>query len=47
MGKLKDLVEGVLERRQRDTHPEPKQLDRWVNEGGALPPEVPEDPESR
>jgi hypothetical protein len=47
MTKLKDLVDGLIERRHRNGHPNPKQLDRWANEGGALPPELREDPESR
>lgn len=47
MGKLKDVVEGVLKRRPRSTDPKPKQLDRWADEGGALPPDLHEDPETR
>ncbi|MCB0949162.1 MAG: hypothetical protein KDB44_07770 [Mycobacterium sp.] len=47
MGKLKDLMDGVLERRRRNPEPKPKQLDRWADEGGALPPESHDEPETR
>ncbi|MEE2057360.1 hypothetical protein [Rhodococcus artemisiae] len=47
MGKFKDAVNGILKRRKRNPDPEPKQLDRWANEGGALPPTPRGDSESR
>ncbi|AHH16705.1 hypothetical protein NONO_c19050 [Nocardia nova SH22a] len=39
MGKIKDAMDRLhLGRRRHAPDPEPKQLDRWANEGGALPP---------
>lgn len=47
MGKLKNAVEGLFKRKKAIPEPAPKQLDRWADEGGALPPEPPRDPGTR
>ncbi|WP_186629451.1 hypothetical protein [Rhodococcus sp. BP22] len=47
MGKFKDAVEGLFKRKKAIPDPAPKQLDRWADEGGALPPEPPRDPGTR
>ncbi|WP_305091864.1 hypothetical protein [Prescottella sp. R16] len=39
MGKITETLGHLLKRRKgRLPDPEGKQLDRWANEGGALPP---------
>ncbi|QCB52027.1 hypothetical protein E5720_16170 [Rhodococcus sp. PAMC28707] len=47
MGKFKNAVEGLFKRKKAIPGPAPKQLDRWADEGGALPPQPPRDPGTR
>ncbi|WP_161987387.1 hypothetical protein [Prescottella subtropica] len=44
MGKITETVSHLLKRRKgRLPDPASKQLDRWADEGGALPPSDPRD----
>ncbi|MDJ0362704.1 hypothetical protein [Rhodococcus sp. H29-C3] len=47
MGKLKNAVEGLFKRKKTIPEPAAKQLDRWADEGGTLPPEPPRAPGTR
>ena len=44
MGRVRDVMDRLHLTRRKLPDPEPKQLDRWANEGGALPP-PPTDPD--